>query len=646
MIRLTINIFAFVLMIFLSNTYAQYDLSTIDGIKGCMSDNNCYVCTNLLDNGSFEAKQCVQLSPYDEKLGIIDSTKSDLVCNAPSSTKVCSIETDDKILEEKKVRLNSIISAKEIFGNNYSILYHGSWLAGWGIGYGLDNSTLTVGYAIPRDGIWNKWNFDLTDKIRNNTNIKSYEQENWKIKDIKIYLMHYVPKHCENIGGDEYCYNLIKEYISYDIPSSTYSPGYINNHGNATTNFCVNANVKVDKNKDGLPDINEETGSLVKVTGRACIDHIDVEVTLERPKTTITCPYGSNYPCYLENNEYICNKNKCDAGSNMDVTENPEQGTPVIKPPKKEGIESGCVEDMSKVTIAEGTLGMCRLSSRTNALADNCCKISVNDRDKQEDIMTGVADVISVIGGTYSLISDLFKALGWADEDFIQVLLTDVMEFLKGGTCSNDEIAIATAAAATQGIVVNNNGITYDGNNDSGTCVYLGDYCTNYSGTCHKWFGQIIGWDGQCERPARAYCCYSSMFEKALAKAAREQMPDKYNWGNIRGYPLWPYKSKYGEPYTPGNNPCEPDFKELNIDCKGVSVFDLININMDSEQFQTDMAAFTAITLKDVTKEGGNYQQAQENMQQEIDNLKNQSNTNSGAIIDNMLDGVDINKFK
>ena len=87
-------------------------------------------------------------------------------------------------------------------------------------------------------------------------------------------------------------------------------------------------------------------------------------------------------------------------------------------------------------------------------------------------------------------------------------------------------------------------------------------------------------------------------------------------------------------------------FKELNIDCKGVSVFDLININMDSEQFQTDMAAFTAITLKDVTKEGGNYQQAQENMQQEIDNLKNQSNTNSGAIIDNMLDGVDINKFK
>ena len=58
------------------------------------------------------------------------------------------------------------------------------------------------------------------------------------------------------------------------------------------------------------------------------------------------------------------------------------------------------------------------------------------------------------------------------------------------------------------------------------------------------------------------------------------------------------------------------------------------------------MAAFTAITLKDITKEEGSYKQAQENMQQEIENLKNQSNHNSGAIINNTLDGIDINKFK
>lgn len=598
MIRLTINIFAFVLMIFLSNTYAQYDLSTIDGIKGCMSDNNCYVCTNLLDNGSFEAKQCVQLSPYDEKLGIIDSTKSDLVCNAPSSTKVCSIETDDEILDNKTITVQ--------------IPYEYNFLDS-SVNFKLNENILTIN---------NNFTIDIIEKINNNKNFTQHNDSGWTIKSF-IVKGNYYPynKTCQKYGKEYKCNIPAKFFTITDGDSITKETLYTIYPSSCK---CI----------DGYSD----TVKLAPL--------LTVNVILERPKTTITCPYGSNYPCYLENNEYICNKNKCDAGSNMDVTENPEQGTPVIKPPKKEGIESGCVEDMSKVTIAEGTLGMCRLSSRTNALADNCCKISVNDRDKQEDIMTGVADVISVIGGTYSLISDLFKALGWADEDFIQVLLTDVIEFIKGGTCSNDEIAIATAAAATQGIVVNNNGITYDGNNDSGTCVYLGDYCTNYSGTCHKWFGQIIGWDGQCERPARAYCCYSSMFEKALAKAAREQMPDKYNWGNIRGNPVWPYKSKFGEPYTPGNNPCEPDFKELNIDCKGVSVFDLININMDSEQFQTDMAAFTAITLKDVTKEGGNYQQAQENMQQEIDNLKNQSNTNSGAIIDNMLDGVDINKFK
>ena len=54
----------------------------------------------------------------------------------------------------------------------------------------------------------------------------------------------------------------------------------------------------------------------------------------------------------------------------------------------------------------------------------------------------------------------------------------------------------------------------------------------------------------------------------------------------------------------------------------------------------------SSATLKDITKEGGSYQQAQENMQKEIDSLKKQSNTNSGAIINNMLDGININTFK
>lgn len=480
MIKLIIQSMAWIFILLVSNTYAQYDLSTIDGIKSCMNDNNCYVCTNLLDNGSFEAKQCVQLSPYDNQLGIIDSKKYDLVCNAPSSTKICSIETDKEVLDNKTIIVT--------------------------IPYGYNTLDSSINFKLNKNilTINNNLTVDIIEKINNNKNFTQYKESGWTIKSF-IVKGNYYPynKTCQKYGKEYKCNISAKLFTIKDGDSVTKETLYTIYPSSCQ---CI----------DGYSDTIRLSPSLT------------INVILERPKTTITCPYGSNYPCYLENGKYFCSNMQCDSGNNIQIEEVPnDQGAPVIKPPKKEGIgDSGCVEDISKITIGEGTFGSCRLSSKTNALADNCCKLSINDRDKQEDIMTGVADVISVLGGTFSLISDFFAAIGWTDGDFIQVLLTDVMEFLKGGTCSNDEIAIATAAAATQGIVVNNNGIIYDGNYDTGTCVYLGDYCSNYSGYCDK--GSFLGikWENPigwgCERPAKAYCCFSSMFEKALAKAARE----------------------------------------------------------------------------------------------------------------------------
>ncbi len=601
MIKLVIQSMTWILIIFISNTYAQYDLSTNEGKKKCAADTGCYICA---DKNTDKLLQCMYLPEFDKVLQVANPNKTSLVCPVKYSQMQCN-KSEEYIKQEETIKLKIVginNNTDNTDGNTY-------YLYGDPVISLSNNTVVTISqpYVNPYDtSIRDKYVFkkDYSSEIKDKLN------DNWKIKEVNIIYSYNIPFNSKN-------------YIIPNDSSDTVARQQYESLSGDTVNVY------------SLKDIT-------------------LNIVLEKDVLLYdyTCPYDSNYPCYLENGKYFCSNMQCDSGNNIQIEEIPnEQGDPVIKPPKKDSIgDGGCVEDISKITIGEGTFGSCRLSSKTNALADNCCKLSINDRDKQEDIMTGVADVISVLGGTFSLISDFFAAIGWTDGDFIQVLLTDVMEFLKGGTCSNDEIAIATAAAATQGIIVNNNGITYNGNHDTGTCVYLGDYCSNYSGYCDK--GSFLGikWENPigwgCERPAKAYCCFSSMFEKALSKAAREQMPDKYNWGTIRGQRVGPYNSKAGALYTPGNNPCKPDFKELNIDCGGVSVFDLVNINMDSEQFQTDMAAFTAITLKDITKEEGSYKQAQENMQQEIENLKNQSNHNSGAIINNTLDGIDINKFK
>ncbi len=602
MIKLIIQSMTWILIIFISNTYAQYDLSTNEGKKLCQSDPNCYLCK---DNGMVQ--QCIQLSPYDNQLGVINMSRQEWVCNASSTKEICDTGVDRYKHMKQTIRIENDINLYQFHSVDVS----------------LTSNDLLV--------IKNKTTYNID--LKEDEKLISYIHDGWNISGVNVIANYTGVPVLENSDGNIY-------HCPVDGGSSQYK---------LSKNQSISIDRLISIKMYGSCGFNPNQSYYI---GYAQISSLVIDIEIEKPITTITCPSDNNKSCYKEGKNYFCNPSLCTSGNEIIIEEVPSyQGAPVIKPPKKEGIgDGGCVEDIRKITIGEGTFGSCRLSSKTNALADNCCKLSINDRDKQEDIMTGVADVISVLGGTFSLISDFFAAIGWTDGDFIQVLLTDVMEFLKGGTCSNDEIAIATAAAATQGIVVNNNGIIYDGNHDTGTCVYLGDYCSNYSGYCDK--GSFLGikWENPigwgCERPAKAYCCFSSMFEKALAKAAREQMPDKYNWGTIREQRVGPYNSKAGIPYTPGNNPCKPDFKELNIDCGGVSVFDLVNINMDSEQFQTDMAAFTAITLKDITKEEGNYQQAQENMQQEIENLKNQSNNNSSAIINNTLDGVDINKFK
>lgn len=74
----------------------SYDLSTLDGLKQCKVDSNCYACEA---NGA--VSQCVKLSPYDKELGEINSNKYDWVCNVSSKKEMCKEKIDNDIMEEK-----------------------------------------------------------------------------------------------------------------------------------------------------------------------------------------------------------------------------------------------------------------------------------------------------------------------------------------------------------------------------------------------------------------------------------------------------------------------------------------------------------------------------------------------------------------
>lgn len=579
--KVIIKIVMLVIICFSPTFVFSYDFTNIDDIKRCQGDPNCYVCSN---NNTIA--QCVQKNPYNSNKGVVDTSVFHWVCNEKEVKEACDIEIDEEVYETKSfnfdIKISDIIT-----------------------GMCLESANIEFkdGIIIANCNIFNfstgnyenkKYILNINEKI--NSFIKPYiDNEDWKKNDSYIQLYYIAPdKECgasqdsfSVCKGSSYIdANIIKEGILTVVPlQKKYNYG--------ATCECSNY-------------------------GYANLNKFIINITLERPKTIITCPSDNSKSCYQEGDGYYCSSAECIAGdeAKIEIDEDPSINPDDLVDLDKDESQI-CSTD--GIRIADGNFMSCRLpSSIFGDLTQNCCDMSMDNNEKKKDIISGASDVISAFAGTYALIFDIFEALGWADDDFLGVAIQDILNWFTDGVCSESEIMTSTLSKTTA---------------NSGNCVYLGTYCTNYSGTCHKWFGQIIGWYGQCERPAEAYCCYSSVFDKALAKAARDQMPEKYNWGSINGDLVFPNRL-----HSAGNNPCHPDYEKLNLNCNGVSISDLVNLNLDTPEFNADIEAYVDVLKEDMQKPGGAIDQSVDSANQVIEDIKN----NPQDIIDDALKNIDI----
>lgn len=145
--------------------------------------------------------------------------------------------------------------------------------AGKGVIYTLNNTILKVNFDMSflKGEVVT---IDFTNKIKQNSDIKKYEEENWRVKDIKI-IHKYNKKWCPYIynnenGGIVTDKKECNETIPVNnTPASTYRFGYIKNNTSIKTNVCVDY-------IDVIDDIYNEY--------RACVVGLIAEVILERPK--------------------------------------------------------------------------------------------------------------------------------------------------------------------------------------------------------------------------------------------------------------------------------------------------------------------------------------------------------------------------
>lgn len=602
----------FIILLTFNMSYATvYDLSTESGIKACKNDKDCYICKN--PSGTSMEDGLLQCSPgfgYDNPSNLIGSVN--FFCPASETKQKCSVDTSDELLS-KSLK----ISIKNPYKGSGS----------------LNNSSIKIEFkdkliTIERqfiNGQIEKQNIDFTNEY--NSIVKPYIDSEWKIKKSYIQFYYYAPEHLSVDGNG----------ISYSCPEGSLI-------SNTVCNNNQSINIKVYENIN----IGGTCGS-----SKALLEEFQVVFEVEKKNTKILCPINKNNPCYKEGSDYYCTS-ECVPGSSINITTPPSIENDEIsglgQEPKKDDI---CTID--GITIADGTYMSCRLGSETNALADNCCLTDMDDKDKQEKIMTGVSDLLSVAlsygpGFWGVIISDIFEAAGLPD--VVGEWFDSMLDWIIGGACSNAEILTGTYSYSTRGITYpygpseameDRNKNKLPAGYDGGNCVYFGEYCSEYFSSCFDGYIFDIYFNLStfgCKRPSRAFCCYSNLFDKALAKAARDQMPNKYKWGSINGDSLSHLQTR-----TKGKNPCKPDYKNLNIDCSGISINDLVNISLDTVSFQKDIEKFSEFMLKDITKSGGTLDTSISNTENTINDFKNQ---NPNDIINNALGDskININDFK
>lgn len=395
--------------------------------------------------------------------------------------------------------------------------------------------------------------------------------------------------------------------------------------------FYYNIQKKINEYVDAYK-VSDPSAVLISASIEDKTDHVEVSIQIMRNvpgnpiANTYTCPIPElqKDPCIKQGNKYYCSETSC-------ITEPvplDENGNPQIETFDPEGDvldnstdtidfinKDNCTVDPEKMTIGDGKYMKARIP---NFPADNDCygkdpKLinqlnEEKNKKNRDDIMTGgdkAENDESWLPPSFKFTLRLFQSIaGW----------------MTGGECTNEEkrLLLYRTSISSKDLERNSGRDIKEGNakpflwkigeneleNDTradGNCVALSYYCSFHE----KGLGcnRLLGTDHyfyikNCRRKSIGFCCFPDLFMKAIAVAAREQFPELYNWGD--------------GVTSPGVNPCDPDVKKINHNCKGVKLSDFSLLNFNTKQFNRDIEAM-------VNKE---MEKALENSDETLETLK------------------------
>ncbi len=258
--------------------------------------------------------------------------------------------------------------------------------------------------------------------------------------------------------------------------------------------------------------------------------------------------------------------------------------------------------DLNTVKIFNGQMMTCRERDVTtiDGIGNNCCedigtnKYNGNESNREavtESIYKSIAGgdvgdlalklgIENLVGGPiaifYGGVFDLMVQWGLMSDNPISVIAGKVVDTFTGGQCDTNEIMLSTLKNV------------YKTGDRTGTCIYLGQYCHKYEAGCDRFsiFGKKyeINRSSRCIRRANIYCCYPNIMDKAIIKAAKDQLGKTFGT-----YPT-----------SANRNACNEQKNEINVDCSGITIDELSKLNLNTPSFKSDLEDFVNSKMNEI----------------------------------------------
>lgn len=292
-----------------------------------------------------------------------------------------------------------------------------------------------------------------------------------------------------------------------------------------------------------------------------------------------TCLSNTANLCMEENGAYYCNKTSCANSKDLQIstsdnaTQDDLQGD--YTSPNTCGLENA--------EIFKGRYLSCRHGSATTPLK-NCCKSVEPNEELQKGLKYGM-----YMGTLFNPYLIMATALGelmdlFGESNMIKEWIEAATSWLSGGICEDGEISLSTLKAS--------------GPND-GNCIKLGEICSDYRGAWGNIMNKCWYTEIQCDRVAEVYCCFDDMMAKSTAKAARVQLG--IGWGTDADG----NKIVNANSIRPGGNPCNPDKKRYNFDCRGITIPEMVSLNLNTEEYRNDIRDYAEHLLSKLVDKDG-----------------------------------------